>query len=166
MNSIWNRRGFTLVELLVVMGMIALIMAAMTMSISGAQERARIQKATAEVKSVTQAVLAAENFDDSFLERFKTPQDMTASNLKFLLGQAGQMEGGGKIPVFLLAALSADQSLRDPWGEVYRISIQSGRNDGARFSDTKTGVIFPNIWALGRNERVVYRREDIVGGGE
>lgn len=158
------RRGFTLVELLVVIGMIAIIMASMTVSISGAQERARIQKALAEVKSVTQAVLASENFDETFMERFKEPQDMTIGNLKFLLGQAGQDAAGHTAPAFLLAALSTDSSLKDPWGTVYKISVRSGTIQAARFSETKTGVMIPNLWALDVSERVIYSPSN--GGGK
>ena len=54
-------RGFTLVELLVVIGMIAILIAALTTSMAAAQERARIQKATSDVKVISQAILAYEN---------------------------------------------------------------------------------------------------------
>lgn len=158
------RHGFTLVELLVVIGMIAIIMAAMSVSVSGAQERARIQKALAEVKSVTQAVLASENFDETFMERFKEPQDLTLGNLKFLLGQSGQDASGQTVPAFLLAALSGDSSLKDPWGTTYRISVRSGTIQAARFTETKTGVMIPNLWALDVSERVIYSPSK--GGGK
>ena len=53
MISRCKREGFTLIELMVVVAMIAIISAAMTVSVAGAQERARVQKATVEVKSIT-----------------------------------------------------------------------------------------------------------------
>lgn len=162
----WTDRGFTLIELLVVIAMIAIIMAAMTVSVAGAQERARIQKATAEVKAVTQAVLAAENFDDSFLDKFGSPQDLDANNLKFLLGE-GKDESGAKMPAFLLASLSADSSLKDPWGTTYKITIRRGSISGARFSEVKTGLTIPNLWALSESERVIYEpRKGSSGGGK
>ena len=62
MILICRKRGFTLVELLVVIAMIAILLAALSTSIAAAQERARIQKATSEVKIISQAILAAENY--------------------------------------------------------------------------------------------------------
>ena len=50
-----TKRGFTLVELLVVIAMIAMLIAAMTTSLSAAQQRARIQKATSDVKVISLA---------------------------------------------------------------------------------------------------------------
>ena len=43
-----TRKAFTLVELLVVVGMIALLMGALTVSVAGAQKRAKIEKAYAQ----------------------------------------------------------------------------------------------------------------------
>ena len=57
------KKAFTLIELLVVVAMIAIILGALTTSVSSARKRAQIQKATAEVKIISQAILAYENWD-------------------------------------------------------------------------------------------------------
>ena len=106
-----SKRGFTLVELLVVIAMIAVISAAFTTAVGGAQERAKIQKALGEVKVVTQAVLAYENYDQGG-GRHELPllnkQDVNKSSIGFILGA-----GGGSLlfmrfgpNVFLLAPLA------------------------------------------------------------
>ena len=53
-----GKNGFTLVELLVVVGMLALLLAAMTTSVTAARHRARVQKATSDVKVISQTILA------------------------------------------------------------------------------------------------------------
>ena len=104
-----SRAAFTLVELMVVVAMIAIIIAAMTTSIAGAKERAKIQKATSEVKIVSQAILAYENFNRGS-DKFELPvlndQPADSSSLGFLLGTAGESTESGKIPALVLASLS------------------------------------------------------------
>ena len=56
------KRAFTLVELLVVVGMIAILTGAVGVSVSDARARAREMKALAEVKEMTNAILAYENY--------------------------------------------------------------------------------------------------------
>ena len=50
-----TKSAFTLVELLVVLGIVAMIMAAFTSSMASAQQRAKISRATSEVKLISQA---------------------------------------------------------------------------------------------------------------
>ena len=57
------RRGFTLVELMVVLAMAAIIIAALTTAVTEARERAKIERARSEASIMTQAILAYENFN-------------------------------------------------------------------------------------------------------
>ena len=103
-----TRRGFTIVELLVVMAMIAVIMGAVASSISSARERAKIQKATAEVKAVSQAILAYENWargSGTYELPTMDRADADSGSLSFLLGKGPSAKSGGRIPVMLMAAL-------------------------------------------------------------
>ena len=102
-----GKRGFTLIELLVVIAMIAVIMGAMTTSVASARERARIQKATSDVKVVSQAILSYENYVRSGKYELPTMEnaDAGADSLGFLVGKGGSAESGGEIPVLLQAAL-------------------------------------------------------------
>ena len=148
-----NKKGFTLVELIVVVGMIMVIIAAMSVSVSGAQERARVQKATAEVKIITQAILAYENEKDHELQPM-SKEVCNRSSLGFLLGNETS-KTGNKIPVLLMAALSSGGDMLDPWGHPYRVTIK--RRTPSKIDAMKgamsTGAYLPNFYRLGEGER-------------
>jgi len=153
-----NKKGFTLIEMLVVVAMIAAILGAMSMSFSGAQERARIQKATGEVKIITQAVLAYENYARGGEYKLEPMSDAecNASSLGFLLGRGESADTGGRIPAMLMAALSGGGAMRDPWGTPYRITIKQGdasvKIESASGS-MQTGYQLPNFYRLAEGER-------------
>lgn len=154
-----NKNGFTLIELMVVVGMIAILMSAFGLSVSSARERARVQKATADVKVVSQAILAYENYeqgDDNFELPTLNDQDADAGSLGFLIGEGGSAESGGKIPVLLMASLTGGQKLRDPWGTPYKIKIQE-KTVTPRFKTAtgsmQTGYYLPNFYRLTEDER-------------
>jgi prepilin-type N-terminal cleavage/methylation domain-containing protein len=147
-----SKKGFTLVELLVVIGMIAVITGALTVSVQSARERARIQKATTEVKVIAQAILGYENWDQGS-GRFELPTMTKATadkgNLGFLLGQGANAQSGGKIPVLLMAALEGGGQMKDPWGTPYRVTIRESSTQLERRilkSSLKTGFFLPNFY--------------------
>lgn len=152
------RRGFTLVELLVVIAMIAMVAAAVGSGFSAAQERARVQKATAEVKAIAQAILAYENYAAIKGEKLPEASDAVAdsSTLGFLIGSGETYGQGEKVPALLMAALANGDVMKDPWGAPYMIKIQSGSGniDLKSISSTlKTGYFFPNLYRLSKEER-------------
>jgi len=155
MNS--TKRGFTLLELLTVVGMIVLIMGSMTAAVSGAHERARVQKAQADVKSITQAVLGYENHAKNYTLPTMTDEEISkSSKVGFLFGNGPASETGEKVPVILQASLSQDGVMRDPWGTPYKISIRVGQvsikeNVGTR--SMKTNYVVPNFNRLTKEER-------------
>ena len=149
-----NKRGFTLVELLVVVGMIATSLAAMTTSVTAARERARVQKATSDVKVISQAILAYENWARSRnyeLPTFESPVDADNQNLSFLLGKEAA-DSGGKIPTMLMAQLRNGKML-DPWGHPYKVRIKAGSVDAAQGVNLSTGYFLPNFFRLSQKER-------------
>lgn len=151
-----TRKGFTLVELMVVLGMIGMLIAALASSVSGAQMRAKIAKAESEVKVVAQAILAYENYDRRRELPVMTNRDADRSAIGFLIGQGGEAESGGRIPATLMAALSSDGRMMDPWNTPYKISIRKG-SESVRLSTSagsmQTGFMFPNYYRLSEDER-------------
>lgn len=156
-----NKRGFTLIELLVVIGMIMTILGALTTSVTKSQQRARIQKAASEVKVISQAILAYENMSkDNKLEPVggegpAAGEELTSSTVGYLLGNGGQSQyGGDKIPVLLMAQLSAGGSMRDPWGTPYKLVIREGNIQSLNsISTLTTGYYLPNFYRLSEEER-------------
>ena len=101
-----NKRGFTLIELMVVIAMIAIFMTAVGTSVGQTRERARMEKARRDVKVLSQAILAWENYDRGGKNELDEMNDEEAdsSSLKFLLGQ-GEAAKSGFAPSELPAAL-------------------------------------------------------------
>lgn len=152
------RRGFTLVELLVVVGMIAVIMGAITTSISGARARARVVKATADVKEMTNAILAYENYSVGGEHRIPTmDEDANDKKLAFILGKGPAADNGEPVPVLYNAAIAADGMIRDPWGTPYRVKIEETTQDEVESdvgnSTFLTGYALPNFNRLKEGER-------------
>lgn len=146
------KRGFTLIELMVVLAMIMILAAALTSSIAGARERAKITSATVAVQEITKAILMYENFAPSrdLSEVVREKQDATESSLAFILGSGETDIGGNKIPVLYNAEIKGGKIL-DPWGTPYKVTIKqnsiSMENQSAVLQATRqTATSIPNFW--------------------
>lgn len=149
-----NNRGFTLVELIVVIAMIAIFMASVGTAVGKTRERARIEKARSEVKVVSQAILAWENYSRGGRHELREMNDEEAdsSSLAFLLGQ-GESATSGDIPALILAPLSAGGKMRDPWNRPYLLRIKEGKIDRPENLDLGTCYYLPNLYRLSEEER-------------
>lgn len=149
------KRGFTLMEMMVVLCVLGMIMAAFTTSIASAQQRAKVARAKAEVKSITQAILAYENYDRENELPTMRDQDADKGSIGFLIGSGDSAESG-KIPTLLMAQLSSGGKMMDPWGTPYKISIKEG-GAAIRFESSsgsmQTGFYLPNFYRLSAEER-------------
>jgi prepilin-type N-terminal cleavage/methylation domain-containing protein len=132
-------RGFTLVEMLTVIGMLGILMGTSAAAIARAREVARIAKANTEVRQLIGAWLAYEAAYDGW--PVPPPEggaevEATESVLKELLGT-----GQNKV-VFLNAKL-VNGALRDPWGKPYKLRFKSQTQSD--IEDTfSTAISFPN----------------------
>ena len=163
MKFLNDRRGFTMIELMVVIGMLLLLTGAVTSSISAAHRRAKIQQATTVAQGMTQAILAYENFGEtSGGGTFKSPLsehlmergEATESAMAFILGQEKRKDGqNGNIPVLFNASITAG-SIRDPWGNPFYVTIRTGTvtpDDSSH--DLQTAVSFPNFNRIPADQR-------------
>ena len=153
------KKGFTLVELLVVIGMIAVLTGAASSAVMKARKRAQIARAETEVREITNAILAYENWDDdhSLKDEDTKKKWLPAKedSLQFILG--GERNKQGDVPVLYNAAV-VDKHLRDPWGTPYQYMIASA-GDAAESSRDQVGrslstyMFLPNLWRLTKDEQ-------------
>ena len=150
------RRGFTLIELMVVLAMAAIIISALTAAVTEARERAKIERARSEASIMTQAILAYENFNKDVSLPLMDNAEANAENLKFIIGEGETTEAGDAIPALMLAQLRNGKVMRDPWYTPYTITIKSSegkirlRNAAGQM---KTGYFLPNFYNLKEGER-------------
>ena len=151
-----TKRGFTLMELMVVVAMIGIIMSAIVTSTAAAQERTRREKALSEVKTITQAILAYENVAKNGELPTMENRDADSGALGFLVGKGGQSKYGDKIGALLEASFKRGGRMLDPWGTPYKISIRASgasvKLESASGS-MQTGYYFPNFYRLSEEER-------------
>jgi len=145
-----GKKGFTLIELIVVIAMIMLLAGSVTSALASARKRAKISKATVACQEMTNAILAYENYaKDHSLEKQVTGgwQPATRGSLQFILGGV-KAENGDDVPVLFNAEIRGTQML-DPWGEPYYFRVQkaTGGNvdDDLANKAVETCVFFPNF---------------------
>lgn len=134
-----SNSGFTLIEMLVVVGMLGILMATAATGVSRAKVQARVTKANTEIRQLMGAWLAYEASYDGWptdLPENGGEIEATQSALKELLG-----EGQNKIA--FLNAQMVNGAFRDPWGVPYKIRFSPRPQDDLkdRFS---AAISFPN----------------------
>ena len=149
------KRAFTLIELLVVIGMLAVLMGALTTSVSKARTRAKIAKATQDVKEMTNAILAFENIaQNRSLEKYATGWTKTTESAMSIILGGAPTESGEPSPV-LYNAQVRNGAILDPWGNPYEYTIRRVTEE-KREDDNQTFVtapILPNFYRLTDGER-------------
>lgn len=149
------KKGFTLLELLVVIAMIATLTGAVGSGVMRAQKRARLARAQTEAQELTKAILAYANYtDDGTLSEVTGLNDSEAqeSNLKFVLGKV--QKRGSTVPVLFNASTAKNGKFLDPWGHPYRVTVRKGEKitpPGVPSMDV--GVFYPNWHRLNEGER-------------
>ena len=142
------KKGFTLVELIVVIAMLMILAGSVTSALMGARKRAKISKATVACQEMTNAILAYENY--AKLEDKASSGSWQIANknsMRFILG-GEKADNGEDIPVLYNADIRGTQML-DPWGKPYYFRIQSkgsqNVDDSLANQSVRTCVLFPNF---------------------
>ena len=151
------KKGFTLVELLVVIGMLAILVGAIGSGINQARKRAMIAKATQDVKEMTNALAALANYtSDGTLSSFSSDgwQFTAESDSTFSKVLGGTIDGR-QVPVLYNAHIRANGDIVDPWGRRYQYTIRKSNtinnsNPGVTFL---TAASLPNFYRLTDKER-------------
>jgi type II secretory pathway pseudopilin PulG len=129
----------------VVIAMLLLLAGAVTSSVSSAQRRAKIAKATAEAQEMTNAILAYSHFGDDYKLPKLDNTPATEASMSFILG--GESVNGQKVPVLYNASIRNGQIL-DPWGNPYYVTVKIGKPIRTEEDDSdnlRSFVAFPNF---------------------
>ena len=127
--------AFTLMEMMVVTGMLAILMGVAFTGLGRARVQARVAKANAEVRELVNALLSYEA-ENELLE-VSDAKDATTGNLSMLLG------GTGSDKVYLNASM-VNNAFRDPWGTPYRYRVVEGRVTEGNATRVAAAITFPN----------------------
>lgn len=137
---VMNRRSmaFTLIEMIVVLGMIGILLSVAASGIGAARNQARVAKANAEVRELVNAWLSYEAaYDDWPVSVSGDDIEATSSNLKELLGQNDDS-------VVYLNAQLVNGAFRDPWGTPYRFRLINTSSQNEQTEKFGASVTFPN----------------------
>lgn len=151
------KKAFTLVELLVVIGMLAILIGAVGSGVNKARSRSMVAKATQDVKEMTNAIGALANYTDSHTlqevaEQFSSWTPTTESSLSLILGGSLQ---GRQLPVLYNAQIRGSGDIVDPWGNKYEIIVKKANtiNPNTVGVTYKTAATMPNFYRLTDKER-------------
>ena len=140
--------GFTLIELMVSLAMMAILLASLTAAVRTAMRESKITKATAEVREITHAILAYENAEQTHRIPTMNRMDATEQSLSFILGKENDSDGN-KLPVFYEAAVDESGRILDPWGTPYRVTvIKSDASLKEKSSKITSATFIPNFYRL------------------
>ncbi|MEI7901018.1 MAG: type II secretion system protein [bacterium] len=131
--------AFTLIELMVVFGMLAILMGAAMTGIGQARSQARKAKANVELRELMNAWLSYEAaYDDWPVQMEGDDLVATADNLKELLGDNPDK-------AVYLNAQTASGAFVDPWGTPYHFRLITKSDTSTDVKETFTAsVTFPN----------------------
>ncbi len=135
-----NNRGsaFTLVEMLVVLGMISILMGVTFTGVGKARTQARIVKANAEIRELMNAWLAYEAAYDDW------PASVEGDEIEATEGNLGELIGKNDTESVFLEAQLVNGAFRDPWGTPYRFRIVKQQGDNRATDGFGAAISFPN----------------------
>ena len=135
-----STNAFTMMEMMVVTGMLGILMGVAFGGIGQARKQARIAKANAEVRELVNAILAYEASEEGMpLITGDDPVDADKDSLAKLLGNTGG-------PVYLNVPMTGGKFL-DPWGiKPYRFRVISELVTASddRSEKVSASITFPN----------------------
>ena len=138
-----RRSGFTIVELLIVIVVIAILAAITVVSYNGIQQRAKVTRANTDLKVLEKAILAAR------INENKTLITITGTGCT-ICGGAARMST--TLDILSTASGMNLNALKagDPWGNPYRIDENEGENglcnrDTLTMLDPPSGIMTPVI---------------------
>jgi prepilin-type N-terminal cleavage/methylation domain-containing protein len=134
--------GFTLIEMLTVMAVIGVLASLLLIAVTRAREKARREKASAEVRELGKAWKAYWGTYGTLMGwPYTGPKEMDAGAMRILLGIDKTRNPLGLV-LMDSHPKTADQGFKDPWGNLYKVDFSSSLQEG--IERYETAVTFPN----------------------
>ena len=152
------KKGFTLVELMVVITVLMVLAGTIGAGVSTARKNARKAKATATVHELTNAILAYENASKTHeLPNLNGPA--TEGSLGFLLGKGETSVANSKIQVLFNSTDMRGGTLYDPWGMPYEVLVRKGGSsiEDKALDGVTTTTFMPNFYRLTADDEEVFQ---------
>ena len=130
--------GFTLVEMLVVVGMLGVLMAVSFSGVGQARKQAKIAKANSETRELINAWLAYEAAHDDW------PVEITGDEIIADQGALGELLGENEEQAVYLNANLTGGVFLDPWGNPYRLRLLYETQQNPKTDEFPASVTFPN----------------------
>jgi prepilin-type N-terminal cleavage/methylation domain-containing protein len=133
-----SSNAFTLIEMMVVVGILGILMGVAFSGIGQARNQARVARAHTELRQLISAWLSYEAAYDDWPVQVEGEQvEASESALKELLGQNTEQT------VYLNAQM-VNGAFRDPWGTPYRFRLLPATGDNESTEEFTASVTFPN----------------------
>ena len=139
-----TKNGFTLLEVLVSMGIIALIAGLVLGGLGAAKRRAK----TARARSDVHQLATAWNQYYADWRKFPNGIDFMDVNAVEILGGMNELENPRKI-VYMDFNTNNPTAFTDPWGEVYQVELDAVPYDNKITADGNSLNLSAAVWSLG-----------------
>lgn len=143
------KKGFTLIEILVVLTIISVLVTMVSIGAAQARKKARITKATAEIKDLAKAWksywLIYAKWPTSWGAGNPGLKTMGATEMKILMGDLSAKGDNPGLYRFMDASDPKVLSLgfKDPWGKLYKVDFTKPPSTASE-DVYETTVFFPN----------------------
>jgi general secretion pathway protein G len=129
--------AFTLIEMMVVIGMLAILMGVAFSGIGQARAQARVAKASVELRELISAWLSYEAAYDDW------PVDVTGADLPANMANLKELLGDNPDKAVYLNAQMVNGQFLDPWGTPYHFRLITSRDESVQ-EKFPASVTFPN----------------------
>jgi prepilin-type N-terminal cleavage/methylation domain-containing protein len=131
--------AFTLIEMLLVIGMLGLLMAVAFSGIGQARTQARVAKANAEMRELINAWLSYEAAYDDW------PTDVKGDEVEADRGVLKELLGENPDKTVYLNVQLSNNKFLDPWGSPYRLRLlQQQESEKDQTEEFVAAITFPN----------------------
>jgi len=130
--------AFTLIEMMVVTGMLAILMGVAFSGIGQARNQAKVAKANAEVRELINAWLSYEAAYDDW------PVNVTGDSIVADKSSLNELLGGNEDKAVYLNAQLTGGYFLDPWGTPYQFRLLNKSGQDSKTEEFPAAVTFPN----------------------